>query len=304
MVESAATDSPVKTPQERQHGFAFIGNVLNVRCALPVEVIPNHYVRAADAEQVQWIRHFLNQYPSVPFNHPCQRYETLTICSPADSSGQGQSFQFLPLPDEDLRYFIIEFEGSNYAIHKLQTAANLADLELDLIFTLIRSGGGYGKVANPHVVFQFYQDGLPPIQEWPLTLAGLEQIRLLMDAIECLSDEHQDIARALQMFEALKNLPRQSEFQILGLFGIIELLITHAPSTTEVGDSIRHQVRTKIPLLSRHSGQPFEYSAFFEGCSEEKVWNLLYDYRSRLAHGGFADFTKGLRFLRDRGTAT
>ena len=168
---------------------------------------------------------------------------------------------------------------------------------------MIWHGGGYGIAVNPNFVFQYYQDGFAPAPAWEVTTGALNQIRLLNGAIESFSDSYKDIARAVQMFESLKILPRQSEFQVLGLFGIIELLITHAPRAAEIGDSIRHQVRTKIPLLARHSGQHIDYKAFFPGCTEDKAWDLLYNYRSRLAHGGEPNFVGSLKLLKDRGTA-
>jgi hypothetical protein len=85
----------------------------------------------------------------------------------------------------------------------------------------------------------------------------------------------------------------------LGLFAVIESLITHNPHGDY--DSLTHQVSTKIPLLERMFRKPLDYqSVDSSGTSSAKIWKKLYGYRSALAHGG--DEAKALKPLGgDRG---
>jgi hypothetical protein len=81
---------------------------------------------------------------------------------------------------------------------------------------------------------------------------------------------------------------------ILGLFAVIESIITHQPKA-EAGDSLSHQIRTKIPLLAKRFDDKIDYRNFFSISDENKIWKNLYDYRSRIAHGGKIHFPNQLK---------
>ena len=105
------------------------------------------------------------------------------------------------------------------------------------------------------------------------------------------------------MYDSLRMLSPNSEFHVLGLFAIIEMLITHNPKLEDRGDSISHQMQSKIPLLSRRFRRPVDYQSFFPGANEKRVWTAMYGYRSALAHGGVPDFNAKLRILKDAPTS-
>jgi len=112
-----------------------------------------------------------------------------------------------------------------------------------------------------------------------------------------------EILRAMNMFDSLSLLPVKSEFHVLGLFAIIEMLITHNPKLEDRGDSITHQMQSKIPLLSRRFDRQLDFSSFFGNATEKKVWAALYKYRSALAHGGVPDFQGDLQILKNANNA-
>jgi hypothetical protein len=81
------------------------------------------------------------------------------------------------------------------------------------------------------------------------------------------------------------------------------MLITHNPKLEDRGDSITHQMKSKIPLLSHRFDRPLDYS-IFQDANKEKIWSALYKYRSAIAHGGVPDFEdKELRVLKDSSNA-
>jgi len=92
-------------------------------------------------------------------------------------------------------------------------------------------------------------------------------------------------------------LHSMSDFLCLGLFAIIEMLITHNPRLEDRGDSITHQMKSKMPLLSRRFDRPLPLSEYFGDTGSEKIWSSLYSYRSSLAHGGVPNFGKDHRAL-------
>jgi hypothetical protein len=77
----------------------------------------------------------------------------------------------------------------------------------------------------------------------------------------------------------------------------VEIVLTHDPSGKEIGDSISHQLITKISLLSGRLLSNFEYDLFEKNVHSDKIWKLLYSYRSSIAHGNHIDFVKTLRCL-------
>jgi hypothetical protein len=85
---------------------------------------------------------------------------------------------------------------------------------------------------------------------------------------------------------------------VLAYFAIIEMLLTHNPNDKEIGDSISHQLITKISLLSTRLSDDFDYHLFETSVPSDKIWKLLYSYRSSIAHGNHIDFDKTFKNLK------
>lgn len=101
----------------------------------------------------------------------------------------------------------------------------------------------------------------------------------------------------------LKRIPYGRDLQVLGLFAIIEMLLTHNPNDREIGDSLSHQISTKVPLLSARFQTPLDYSTFGTDARPSTIWKKLYEYRSKIAHGDVADFSGRLSLLVNQQTA-
>lgn len=59
------------------------------------------------------------------------------------------------LPEKEWRYFVIAFPGSNASVENIQTASDLAPLELEIAFTIIHEGAGL--VWHPGRLFHVLQ---------------------------------------------------------------------------------------------------------------------------------------------------
>lgn len=110
------------------------------------------------------------------------------------------------------------------------------------------------------------------------------------------SESKQDAAKqsAVRVFENFVSLsagPRHGELPLLGHFALIEALITHDPHQS--GDSLNHQLSTKMPLLMRRFEPPLIMADYFDIADEKKTWKLLYRLRSKVAHGEFGAFARG-----------
>ena len=112
------------------------------------------------------------------------------------------------------------------------------------------------------------------------------------------SKKHQGIARAIDLLLGLKRISYGSDLRVLGLFAVIEMLLTHNPNDKELGDSLSHQISSKIPLLSARFSAPLNYDVFGNDVTAETVWKRLYAYRGKIAHGSEVEFTSALKLLR------
>ena len=275
----------------------FVGDVLDVRCTLPLVLLPAHAFDRATLLEAEFIRDFLDRRPVNPIFPPWARYEVEHVGK--DEPSGATRYVGRPLLPSEHRYYVIRYTGTNVHSQRISYAAAISDLELTFPLELVRAQGGVGWISHPIIFNHFYLSVMPP----PSILVNeeaLSQISRIFERMGKIEQQHPAVLRAIEMFASLNLLPPQSEFQVLGLFAIIELLITHAPRVSEQGDSIKHQVRTKIPLLSRHANYPFDYRAFFGQCNEDTVWSKLYDYRSSIAHGGLPSFEKDLQMLNSR----
>lgn len=99
------------------------------------------------------------------------------------------------------------------------------------------------------------------------------------------------VLRPFKHFHLLKHLPADSDAHVLGLFSVIEMILTHKPSD-KLHDSLRHQVSTKMDLLSKRFLKTDVYE-MFQSQNRADIWKTLYDWRSSIAHGDESDFSKG-----------
>jgi hypothetical protein len=99
----------------------------------------------------------------------------------------------------------------------------------------------------------------------------------------------------------LKSIPSSSELKVIGLFSIIETLLTHAPKNNDPTDSLARQIKHKIPLVRKRGQRPIDHNSIFEdSISEEALWSKLYGFRSKIVHGESADLSGELKVLKDR----
>ena len=83
------------------------------------------------------------------------------------------------------------------------------------------------------------------------------------------------------------------------------MLLTHNPNDKEIGDSLSHQIATKVALLDKRLPEPLPYVDYFgDESSPERIWKMLYSFRSAIAHGDNPDFKAKLRMLRSAKSAT
>jgi hypothetical protein len=94
------------------------------------------------------------------------------------------------------------------------------------------------------------------------------------------------IINAIQMFRDLDVNP-PSPVKMLGYFGVVECLLSHAPLPSDSADSITRQLKRNLILLNNrmNSDRTLGFDEFGD-TKPDKVISKLYNYRSAIAHGG------------------
>ena len=279
--------------------FVFILNDVEVEGEMPIEVAPKHLFRKAQDDEVELIRkHLVLCTP--------QRFFPLTydlIVKEVKESSNSTKYSFEPLKRQDWRYWVISFEGTNSELSDIASAASLLRNDLELGFAFL-------KIVPPTLSFtwhtpslmSFFEDKMFPNPPTKMTSGEIKEIPANYQLIKQIKPEHVHITRAFRKFNELKSLLRGSELVVITLFSIIESLIAHNPKSTEVGDSLGHQIKTKIPLLSKRFQRSLPYHQYFGDTPEATVWAKLYEYRSKLVHGEDSRIDGTLCLLKDRQT--
>lgn len=135
-----------------------------------------------------------------------------------------------------------------------------------------------------------------------ITKNSADEIRDVTQRIGAFDNKVFDIRKYINEILDLRSLPRQSPMQFLGLFAVLESLLTHNPKPSDPYDSITRQVVNKVRLLNNRWRPQLDYSPFNKA-NAKTIWTTMYSYRSALAHGGVADFSKDLKLLQDPETA-
>lgn len=292
-----SSDLVLDNPLEKS--FVFVLNNINVEGNMPIEIAPGHFFERASSKQTERIKELLKlhaPYGLIPLLD-LKHYE-VNFSKTSGSPG----YQLEPLPEDKWRYWIISFEGSNVEMDYIESAASLLQNDLELGFTVFgkSSSGGVAYGWHAQSLFSFFEN--QALEQHPVSITGdeLREIHENYSLIKKISPDHKHITRALRKIRDLKSLPRSSELVTIGLFSIIESLVTHKPKLTESADSLMHQIRTKIPLLSKLFRRKLDCLEYFIDVKEETVWNKLYEYRSRIVHGDNSDLSGTLQVLKDR----
>jgi hypothetical protein len=268
------------------HGYAFLLNVENIPDPTGVELLPGYVLRRAFPNEVDALKKGLNRL--APSYHTDMGY--IWEYSWPHPGGNMQ-----PLPMEDWRYFIIDFEDARSSdIGELLQFFTLVDVELLSGFTVLcELDGGFGFSGHPNLLFH----ALESMQrgEWTfhtISPADLNEYKQLFQAFQNHNHSLLNLRRITSELFELNQMPYNSPLRFLGYFALLEGLLTHNPKPTDPYDSITRQVKKKLNLLNHRFNKPIDYSKF-SSASSDTIWSKMYSYRSMIAHGSTANFSTG-----------
>lgn len=271
-------------------GLAFVASHLQVKGELPIEVLPGYQFRAASDAEVAVIRqHLESSIPSDRFGWV--QYDGIVK---EQRQENGSSFHTEKLPRENWKYWVLAFEDYNLKILDIEMLAQLLPVKFDIGFVL-----GYSEQSQQGTIISHQAMPIHVIDRYSLPtqiyanaeVLTSDQIASIGNAYQSLKNllpEYKFIDRALRNLYDLRRIPEYSDLIIVGLFSIVESLITHHQRESETFKSIQHQITNKMILLRKKYFRPIPTDQYFSECNEETIWKKLYDFRSAVAHGSNA----------------
>lgn len=266
---------------EDNDDFVFIGTVLDVQLDLPRQVGPSSVLSRATDDEVSFVKDYLDKLVwTDSWANPYDAYEQ-------NYHEENESIKIEYLPRESWRYYVIRCQD-DHDVDLLRLVAPLTASDL-------RLGPSWPPWRGPSRV---------PLDADYFTARGWRSdsptLFRTQDADE-LAMYAAQYSAALTAFPALEHalemfgrIPIHSDLSVLGLFVVLECVLTHNPKGST--DKLGHQVQSKMALLSNRFANPLDYSQF-GGAAIEEVWRMMYRYRSIVAHGGKPDFRHDLKML-------
>lgn len=268
--------------------YAFVLNVSTLVGASRLSLGSDHELRRASAEEIAVIRHTLENVMRRPSIMPWE-------------------LRLLPngsvelLDEAEWSYYVISFQGTNQTLVEIEEACNVALLELKIGFTVI-NGDPRALMFHPGRLFQWLDNATWNLPFFDVTASDVEAIRTIHQQLREHDHRLVDVKRLARQLQDLEAVPSHSPLRFLGLFAVLESLLTHPPKPTDPYDSITRQIKKKVALVDHRCQPHLDYSAFGDS-DPEKIWTKMYIYRSALAHGGAPTFDGELQMLGNHANA-
>ncbi len=293
-------------------GYIWILNVAKVD-GDSVTLAPGCLLRRATQGEVNDLRTLLDHFRArtVPRNP----WEVEAIIHPGDTPEE-YTIALSPLPPDTLRYHVLHYDQpSNITAHRLCTASVLGKgLYFDLGYSVTRAGelagGGYVPpgVGSSRTLDRLLSGMLTMSEDYYFSSVSsadaedLAQTFARLDAAR-MDGDAQVVEDAAAAFLSVMEITH-AEMRLLGLFTILESILTHKPNKDDPHQSIIRQIQNKMTLVSNRMIRPVDVAARLGSTPKTAtLWKSLYELRSAIAHGSHPQFTGALTLLKDQKTA-
>lgn len=278
-------------------GITFIySNVCFDEARLPFELSETMTLRAATESEIGQLNNHLNEAYGfaarwvVPFDHEPVEVE------------QNGTKKTVYSPSEKRRWWVIAFNGYNSQVIELGKTAALTNPKLHFGATFIYSepdqkGERRGILYGDHSQIEFLANESRKKYE---AVHARELVKLKRYYRLIASDQaiHEKSRFVLELYSSSSSLRINSGLLTLSLFSIVESIIAHKPRLTETLDSIAHQIKHKLNLLSKRFDNAISHEDYFGEIAYPKLWSKLYGLRSDIAHGQKYEFQGANEVLR------
>ena len=187
------------------------------------------------------------------------------------------------------RWWVIAFNGTNADVADLSYVANLITPKLHFgstfLFSEPNQKGEYETVIyGPHTKLEILsRESRKKFRR--VSSEELNKLKKYYESIYLSDVDLSHVRYALDLYNSASGLWFHSGLLTLSLFSVIESLIAHKPRLTETLDSISHQIKHKINLLSKRFDIKADHTQHFGEIDTIKLWGKLYGLRSDIAHG-------------------
>jgi len=195
------------------------------------------------------------------------------------------------------RYWVVEHWRRMFD-EQLKYALEIADPGLSPVMGLSKPIPMTSGFIDPHSIVNWLAKNLVADTRdvGPKEIDSIERTWKLLIDFEANTDPgYAFIKKAIEDFFYLKSIPSRMPIYVVGLFAIIEMLLTtHQDKTTE--NSLSHQLKEKLTLFGNRFTNPIVLHEYLPKAGEMNLKTMvsrLYSYRSKVAHGTQIDFTKG-----------
>jgi hypothetical protein len=277
---------------------SFILTVCDVTAELPFEVIPRVFLRKPSILEREYISGIMNRTR-------CDHVPAIFHEAQWLFQENGWGLRSEPDPGK-WRYYVLEFP--NPQNHKLdpnqrwllQLAALVSEPQLRWAITTMKDPPrphASSTATGGMVVWLEHEFERIKLQRSIRAVSEQDLIdwKQAIASLWNLEPAFQFIIDAIVLYQASFDIHPTSRLRVLALFAVIELLVTHKPKGTDTGDSLIRQVRNKLKLLSNRFSTPMHPSDRFDFQDNEVAWDVIYNYRSLIAHGGSVDFETAYR---------
>jgi len=270
-----------------QNNYIFFLSLVDIKAPLPFEIIPNHFIDRVKPGQIKVIKNFLKEYGLSHLS--IYVYEKSQVQAISRENGDIE-YQSELLPPEKWKYWAISYKGRSQEIQNIQNVTLLLKEQIEFGPEFRLNDESSLSMSNFPAIMSYLtsKEVIHSIQPTAqISAEDLKNIQLYYSLLKGLKPEYSYITNAINLLNELRALPRESDFISIGLFSIIESLLSHNPKLDYFHDSIKHQIKTKIPLLRKRFVRTLDYGEYFKnGVKEEKILSNLYDYRSAIVHAG------------------
>lgn len=270
-------------------GITFIySNVSFNEAQLPFELSDTMTLRAARDSEVEQLNVHLNEAYGgasrwvIPFDH-----EPLEV----EENGTKKTVYS---PSEKRRWWVVAFNGYNHQIIELGKISTLVNPKLHLGATFTYSepnqkGKHLATLYGNHSQIELLANESSKKYEE----VHHEELSKLQRYYSLLANDQAQSQKAgfvLDLYSSSSSLWIHSGLLTLSLFAIIESIIAHKPRLTETLDSISHQIKNKLNLLSKRFDHSVMHEEYFGKIGYLNLWGKLYGLRSDIAHGQRYEF--------------
>lgn len=291
--------------QRPNHGLALIGNIEHLGTT-EISLAPGTCIRRATPEEAEHLwKALLSLRPGdlVTNRNP---FETKIVQKSLRIEDKLVKINDVASLDASLhRYHLLEYPELSSTEHLLENASILTTAHLFVLYGVtatLDKNQDWGPTR--HVSRFFAETDRSDLYFVETTDAWIEDLRVVYSKLSTYDNSLIPLAETLDEYRALQTIEEHPRMLFLGLFTLLEKLLTHKPNPEDRYDSITRQIRTKMTLLAARFRNSLEYSGVgtIGDLGEnhlKNLWNDLYSLRSAIAHGDSPDFKKELKRLGD-----